>query len=64
MAAGLPGTALARTLVLAARGSHVDWSSGPGLSLVARVAGLPAAGASGRRLMRSGTRGEPVGSAG
>ncbi|MFI9808725.1 hypothetical protein ACIHEJ_30945 [Streptomyces sp. NPDC052301] len=50
----LPGTALAMTAVLAARASHVDWSSGPGLSLVVMVAGLLAAGASGRLLLRGG----------
>ncbi|MCZ0991352.1 hypothetical protein O1M54_47995 [Streptomyces diastatochromogenes] len=33
---------------------HVDWSSGPGLGLVAMVAGLLAAGASGRLLLRGG----------
>ncbi|MEU9991564.1 hypothetical protein AB0E10_33135 [Streptomyces sp. NPDC048045] len=50
----LPGTALAMTAVLAARAPHVDWSSGPGLGLVAMVAGLLLAGASGRLLLRSG----------
>ncbi|MGV4981241.1 hypothetical protein ACVB8X_21440 [Streptomyces sp. NRAIS4] len=48
----LPGTALALTVVLAARASHVDWSSGPALGLIAMVAGLLAAGASGRLLLR------------
>ncbi|MET8585157.1 hypothetical protein ABZX39_30390 [Streptomyces collinus] len=48
----LPGTALAMTLVLGVRASHVDWSSGPGLGLVGVVAGLLAAGASGHLLLR------------
>ncbi|MGW1287110.1 hypothetical protein ACWDBD_22935 [Streptomyces sp. NPDC001118] len=48
----LPGTALALTVVLAARAPHVDWSSGPGPGLIAMVAGLLAAGASGRLLLR------------
>ncbi|KOV65494.1 hypothetical protein [Streptomyces sp. MMG1121] len=48
----LPGTALAMTLVLAVRAAHVHWSSGPGLSLIVMVAGLLAAGASGRLLLR------------
>ncbi|MER6071670.1 hypothetical protein ABT187_23030 [Streptomyces sp. NPDC001817] len=52
----LPGTALALTVVLAARAPHVDWSSGPGVSLVAMVAGLLAAGASGRLLLRADAR--------
>lgn len=61
----LPGTTLAMTLVLAARAPHVDWSSGPGLGLVAMVAGLLAAGASGRLLLRGGAGpGEAMRSAG
>ncbi|MEV5876413.1 hypothetical protein AB0L75_19700 [Streptomyces sp. NPDC052101] len=48
----LPGTALAITVVLAVRASHVHWNSGPGLGLIAMVAGLLAAGASGRFLLR------------
>ncbi|KUN01178.1 hypothetical protein AQI95_32415 [Streptomyces yokosukanensis] len=51
----LPGAALALTVVLAARAPHVHWSSGPGLGLIAMVAGLLAAGASGRLLLRSST---------
>jgi hypothetical protein len=49
----LPGTALALTVVLAARASQVHWSSGPALGLVAMVAGLLAAGAGGRLLLRA-----------
>ncbi|WP_369386958.1 hypothetical protein AB5J72_04565 [Streptomyces sp. CG1] len=61
----LPGTALALTVVLAARASHVHWSSGPGLGLIAMVAGLLAAGASGRLLLRENAgRGEAMRSAG
>ncbi|MBL1082541.1 hypothetical protein JK359_11200 [Streptomyces actinomycinicus] len=60
----LPGTALAMALVLAARASHVDWSSGPGLSLIVMVAGLLAAGASGHLLVRGTTGGEATGSPG
>lgn len=61
----LPGTALAMTAVLAARAPHVDWSSGPGLSLVTMVAGLLLAGASRRLLLRSEpTPGEAVRGAG
>ncbi|WP_031161228.1 hypothetical protein [Streptomyces durhamensis] len=61
----LPGTALAVTVVLAARASHVHWSSGPGLSLVVMVAGLLVAGASGRSLLRgSAVPGEAMRSAG
>lgn len=53
----LPGTALAMTVVLAARAPHVDWSSGPALGLVAMVAGLLAAGASGRFLLKGDAAG-------
>ncbi|WP_225826228.1 hypothetical protein [Streptomyces naphthomycinicus] len=53
----LPGTALATAVVLAARAAHVDWSSGPGLSLIVMVAGLLAAGASGHFLLREATTG-------
>ncbi|MFB7507679.1 hypothetical protein [Streptomyces broussonetiae] len=54
----LHGTALAMTVVLTVRAGHVHWSSGPGLSLIVMVAGLLAAGASGRLLLRgtAGTR--------
>ncbi|NUT27083.1 MAG: hypothetical protein HOV84_14380 [Streptomyces sp.] len=47
----LPGTAAAMTVVLACRAAHVDWSSGPALSLICMVAGLLSAGASGRILL-------------
>ncbi|MFE5893953.1 hypothetical protein ACFQ6E_34090 [Streptomyces sp. NPDC056462] len=47
----LPGTGVALTVVLAARAGHVDWTSGPALSLVCMVAGLLVAGASGRVLL-------------
>ncbi|GHE05270.1 hypothetical protein [Streptomyces alanosinicus] len=61
----LPGTALALTVVLAGRASHVHWSSGPGVGLVAMVAGLLAAGASGRLLIRgNGGQGEAMRGAG
>ncbi|MYX97707.1 hypothetical protein GT045_23560 [Streptomyces sp. SID486] len=60
----LPGTALAMTVVLAARGAHVDWSSGPALSLIVMVAGLLAAGASGHLLVRGATGGGRRSSAG
>ncbi|MGW3209956.1 hypothetical protein [Streptomyces sp. NPDC001135] len=61
----LPGTALALTVVLAVRASHVDWASGPGPSLVAMVAGLLAAGASGRLPLRAnGGPGQAMRSAG
>ncbi|TVZ82311.1 PadR family transcriptional regulator [Streptomyces sp. BK340] len=43
---------------------HVDWSSGPALSLVAMVAGLLTAGASGRFLLKAdATGGRAAGSA-
>ncbi|OLZ63014.1 hypothetical protein AV521_40130 [Streptomyces sp. IMTB 2501] len=61
----LPGTALALTVVLAVRASHVHWASGPGLGLIAMVAGLLAAGTSGRLLLRGNAgRGEAMRSAG
>ncbi|MFJ9817293.1 hypothetical protein ACIRU3_18850 [Streptomyces sp. NPDC101151] len=60
----LPGTAFAMTVVLAARAPHVDWSSGPGLSLIGMVAGLLAAGVSGRLLLRGGAAGEAMRSTG
>ncbi|MFK0168877.1 hypothetical protein ACIQU5_08745 [Streptomyces sp. NPDC090306] len=47
----LPGTGLALAVVLACRAGDVDWTSGPGLSLVCMVAGLLVAGASGRLLL-------------
>lgn len=47
----LPGTGLALAAVLACRAGDVDWTSGPGLSLVCMVAGLLVAGASGRLLL-------------
>lgn len=60
----LPCTALAMAVVLAARAPHVDWSSGPGLSLAAMVAGLLAAGASGHFLVRGAADGRILGNAG
>ncbi|WP_317441496.1 hypothetical protein [Streptomyces collinus] len=48
----LPGTALAMTLVLGVRASHVDWASGPGLGLFGMVAGLLVAGVSGPLLVK------------
>ncbi|MFF8731877.1 hypothetical protein ACF073_36185 [Streptomyces sp. NPDC015171] len=60
----LPGTALAMTVVLAVRAPHADWSSGPGLGLIAMVAGLLAAGASGHLLVRGTGDGRPTASAG
>ncbi|MER5939537.1 hypothetical protein ABT121_19700 [Streptomyces sp. NPDC001928] len=47
----LPGTAAAMAVVLAARAAHIEWSSGPALSLVCMVAGLLCAGASGYVLL-------------
>ncbi|MFJ7071699.1 hypothetical protein [Streptomyces sp. NPDC098781] len=47
----LPGTAVALTVILAARAGEVEWSSGPALSLVCMVAGLLLAGASARALL-------------
>ncbi|UQA92069.1 hypothetical protein [Streptomyces halobius] len=47
----LPGTAAAMTVVLACRAAHVDWTSGPALSLVFMVTGLLCAGGSGRVLL-------------
>ncbi|MEV6834081.1 hypothetical protein AB0N17_06095 [Streptomyces sp. NPDC051133] len=41
-------------LLAAGQLTHVDWSSGPGLSLVVMVAGLLAARASGRLTLRGG----------
>jgi hypothetical protein len=60
----LPGTALAVAVVLAARASHVDWSSAPALGLTGMVAGLFAAGAGGHVLVRGGTGGESTAGAG
>ncbi|MFJ5033474.1 hypothetical protein ACIQB5_36615 [Streptomyces sp. NPDC088560] len=59
----LPGTALAMAVVLAVRAAHVDWASGPGLSLIVMVGGLLLAGASGRLLLKgdAGTREVPGG---
>lgn len=48
----LPGTAAVMAVVLAARAAHVDWTSGPALSLVCMVAGLLCAGASGHFLLK------------
>ncbi|MGW6789352.1 hypothetical protein [Streptomyces chartreusis] len=48
----LPGTAASMTVVLAARATHVDWASGPALSLVCMVAGLLCAGAGGHFLLK------------
>ncbi|MFJ2738406.1 hypothetical protein ACIO3O_01935 [Streptomyces sp. NPDC087440] len=48
----LPGVALALTVVLAARAGSVDWTSGPGLALVALVLGLAASGLTGGMLVR------------
>ncbi|MEU9657252.1 hypothetical protein [Streptomyces chartreusis] len=48
----LPGTAATMTVVLAARAAHIDWTSGPALSLVCMVAGLLSAGASGHFLLK------------
>ncbi|MET9902316.1 hypothetical protein [Streptomyces sp. NPDC006446] len=47
----LPGTAVTMTVVLVFRAAAVDWSSGPALCLVAMIAGLLLAGASGRVLL-------------
>jgi hypothetical protein len=44
----LPGVAIAVSVVLGARASEVGWTSGPGLSLIAMVGGLFAAGVMGR----------------
>jgi hypothetical protein len=44
----LPGVAIAVSIVLGARASEVGWTSGPGLSLIAMVGGLFAAGLIGR----------------
>ncbi len=44
----LPGVAIALSIVLGVRASEVGWTSGPGLSLIAMVGGLFAAGVIGR----------------
>jgi hypothetical protein len=44
----LPGVAIAVSVVLGAHASEVGWTSGPGLSLIAMVGGLFAAGVIGR----------------
>ncbi|WP_435228330.1 hypothetical protein [Streptomyces sp. Tue6028] len=56
----LTGTAATMTLVLAVRTPDVNWSSGPGLSLIAMVAGLLTAGASGRLLLGGEERRTPL----
>ncbi|MFC5220297.1 hypothetical protein [Streptomyces coerulescens] len=48
----LPCTAATMTVVLSARAAHVEWTSGPALSLICMVAGLLCAGASGHVLLR------------
>lgn len=47
----LPAVAIAASLVLGVRASRVDWMSGPGLSVIAMVGGLFAAGVIGRSLL-------------
>ncbi|MER5642782.1 hypothetical protein ABT095_38335 [Kitasatospora sp. NPDC002227] len=47
----LPGVAVAVAVVLAGRASDVHWGIGPGLSLLAMVAGLLVTGLSGRLLL-------------
>ncbi|MET9678330.1 hypothetical protein ABZY68_35355 [Streptomyces sp. NPDC006482] len=47
----VPAVALATAVVLAVHARTVDWTSGPGASLLALVTGLLATGVSGRRLL-------------
>jgi hypothetical protein len=47
----LPGVAVALAVVLAGRATEVHWGSGPGLSLVAMVAGLLLSGLTGHLLL-------------
>jgi hypothetical protein len=47
----VPGVAIAVSIVLGVRASEVDWTSGPGLSLIAMVGGLFLAGVIGRRFL-------------
>ncbi|MEU9117025.1 hypothetical protein AB0D04_36040 [Streptomyces sp. NPDC048483] len=47
----LPGVAITVAVVLGARATKVNWTSGPGLSLIILVAGLLLAGTTGRRLL-------------
>ncbi|MFG2332375.1 hypothetical protein ACGFMM_22455 [Streptomyces sp. NPDC048604] len=51
----VPGVAVAAALVLAAHASEVDWSSGPGLCLVALLTGLLSTGLSGEWIRRRAT---------
>ncbi|MFG2140093.1 hypothetical protein [Streptomyces sp. NPDC048650] len=46
----LPGAAIGVAVVLGVRAADVDWTSGPGLSLITMVGGLLLAGVTGRRL--------------
>ncbi|MFC9701074.1 hypothetical protein ACFTWD_10315 [Streptomyces sp. NPDC056943] len=55
----VPTVALATAVVLAVHARAVDWTSGPGISLLALVAGLLATGVSGRLLLsKAGAAGE------
>ncbi|MFD0149814.1 hypothetical protein ACWGQ4_05730 [Streptomyces sp. NPDC055721] len=55
----VPTVALAAAVVLAVHARAVDWTSGPGISLIALVAGLLATGVSGRLLLsKAGVAGE------
>ncbi|MGW6390313.1 hypothetical protein ACWFR1_07360 [Streptomyces sp. NPDC055103] len=47
----VPAVALATAVILAVHARAVDWTSGPGASLLALVTGLFATGVSGRRLL-------------
>ncbi|WP_157848333.1 hypothetical protein [Streptomyces exfoliatus] len=55
----VPAVALAIAVVLAVHARAVDWTSGPGISLIALVTGLLATGVSGRLLLsKAGVAGE------
>ncbi|MCX4986780.1 hypothetical protein [Streptomyces sp. NBC_00572] len=52
----VPAVALAATVVLAVHAGSVDWTSGPGISLLALVAGLFTTGVSGQWLLSRAIR--------
>ncbi|CAM5650119.1 hypothetical protein [Streptomyces narbonensis] len=59
----VPAVALAVAVLLAVHARSVDWTSGPGVSLLALVAGLLATGVAGRFLLtRADARGQAVNS--
>ncbi|MEU8526694.1 hypothetical protein AB0C77_14040 [Streptomyces sp. NPDC048629] len=49
----VPGVAVAAAVVLAVHAADVDWTSGPGVSLVSLLAGLLSTGLIGERIRRS-----------